>query len=377
MIFRTTSRKPVLLAGSGARSAGAAELILEFAVKTHIPVLTTMNGVDLAQGDIHLGFIGTYGNRVSNMILAECDLLLCVGARLGLRQTGHIKERFAPKAELIRADIDQYELSRNIKESEQKHLMDAADFMRRLLAEDIPDYSEWLGRCMEAKELLSDCDREVGNAVMEKIASLLPEDPVVAVDVGQNECWCAQSLALKGHRGRILIGGGYGSMGCGLPYAIGASISGRNGITYCITGDGGLQMNIQELETVVREGLPVKILVVNNHVLGKISEIQQGSYGGRYAQTTARSGYSVPDFEKIAEAYGIKAATLSSYEGLEDYRDWLEDGEPCLLNIILPHDTLLIPKIKWETGKILPEIEEKVLAEAEELLQMGETGDRE
>ena len=369
MIFRTTSRKPVLLAGNGVRSAGAAELILEFAKENHIPILTTMNGVDLVQDEIRIGFIGTYGNRISNMILDECDFLISVGARMGLRQIGHIKENFAPKAKLIRVDIDPNELSRTVKEDEEKLLMDAADFMKLLLAENIPDYAGWLEKCMLAKDLLKHYDSEYGNKVVEKISSVLPIDPVVAVDVGQNECWCAQSLVLKGHKGRILIGGGYGSMGCGLPYAIGASISNKNGVVYCITGDGGLQMNIQELETVVRERLPIKILVLNNHVLGKISEIQYGVYCGRYAQTTVNSGYSVPDFEKIANAYEIKAATLKKYEELEKYEDWLKDDEPCLINIELPESTLLIPKIEWESGNILPKIDEKTLTEVESLLR--------
>ena len=127
---------------------------------------------------------------------------------------------------------------------------------------------------------------------------------------------------------------------------------------YCITGDGGLQMNIQELETVKRENLPIKIIVINNHVLGKISEIQHGSYNDRYAQTTAESGYSVPDFQKIAEAYGIKAVTIPSYHELKDHKDWLDDNDPCLINMSLDPDTLLIPKIKWETGKIMPLLDE-------------------
>lgn len=358
MIFHITSKRPVLLVGNGARFAGAADLILEFAQKTNIPVLTTMNAVDLAQDSIRIGFIGTYGNRAANMILNECDLVISVGARLGLRQVGHIMENFAPKAKLIRADIDQYELSRDIKVDEEKYLIDAKDFMLRLLSEDIFDYSEWKNVCLELKDMLKDEDKEVGNYVVEKISSLLPVNPIVAVDVGQNQCWCAQSLVLKGNHGRILIGGGYGTMGCGLPYAIGASISMNKEIVFCITGDGGLQMNIQELETVKRENLPIKMLVLNNHVLGKISEIQYGSYNSRFAQTTNESGYSVPDFEKIAKAYGIRAVTLASYEELDSYEEWMNDELPCVINICMPEESLLSPKIKWETGVIEPKLDE-------------------
>lgn len=350
------------MVGNGARAAGASELIYEFIKKTNIPVLTTMNAVDLIQDEYRIGFIGTYGNRVANMILNECDLLISVGARLGLRQIGHIKENFAPKAKLIRVDVDQYELGRNIKEDEEKFHMDAKYFMERLLEENVPSYKNWWDKCMEVKKLLAGYDDVEGNLCIDKIAQALPENPVVAVDVGQNECWTAQSLWLKGTKGRIHIGGGYGAMGCGLPFAIGASIANNNGLTFCITGDGGLQMNIQELEVVKRENLPIKILVLNNRVLGKISEIQHGSYNGRYAQTTRESGYTVPDFEKIANAYGIKAATLTSYEALEVYKEWLSDNEPCLLNILMSEDTLLIPKIKWETGTIKPDLDADTLA---------------
>lgn len=369
MIFRSTYKKPILLVGNGARSAGAAELVYQFAKKTHIPVLTTMNAVDLVQDDMHIGFIGTYGNRVANMILDECDLVISVGARLGLRQIGHIRERFAPKAHLIRVDVDANEMSRVVKDNEEDYLMDAAEFMNNLLQEDIPQYAEWCHRCHAAKGLLDTYDNVLGNDVMNKISSMLLPNACVAVDVGQNQCWAAQSLHLKGEKGRMLIGGGYGSMGCGLPYAIGASISTGNGIVYCLTGDGGLQMNIQELETVVREKLPIKIVVLNNRALGKISEIQSGSYGHRYAQTTCSSGYSVPDFEKIANAYGIKAATLATYQSLDDYSEWLKDNEPCLINILMPEDTLLIPKIKWETGKIAPALPETLLKKVTKLLE--------
>ena len=368
MIFHMTSRKPVLIVGNGARAAGISELIYKFIKKTHIPVLATMNTVDMIQDEYRIGFIGTYGNRVANMMLNESDLVISVGARLGLRQIGHKKELFAPKAKLIRCDVDQYELARSIKDDEEDYNMDAKAFMEQLLAEDIPDYSGWRNNCIEAKNLLDDYDDTEGNKLMKKISELLPENPIVTIDIGQTVCWAAQSLSFKGTEGRIIIGGSYGAMGVGLPYAIGSSISTGNGITYCITGDGGLQMNIQELETVRRENLPIKILVVNNKELGKISEIQHGSYNDRYCITTAESGYTVPDFVKVANAYGIKADEISSYEKLDEHKDWLMDDEPCLLNIMLTPGTLLIPKIKWESCTIKPDLDEEMLKKVNALI---------
>lgn len=370
MIFHSTYNKPILLVGNGVRSAKAEKMVFEFAKKTNIPILTTMNGVDMAQDDMHIGFIGTHGNRIANMIINECDLVISVGARLGIRQVGRDSSNFAPKADLIRVDIDEYELSRNIKENERKFHTDAKDFMRMLLNEDIGDYSHWKELCLRAKEILDKYDKVEGNYAIEKIASLLPNNPIVTVDVGQHQCWCAQSMVLKGYDGRIHISGGYGTMGCGLPFAIGASISNERGIVYCISGDGGFQMNIQELETVKREKLPIKMFILNNRVLGKISETQYKDNNGRFAQTTSESGYSVPGFQKIAEAYGIKAITLKKYSELEQYREWIENNEPCLFNILLPSNSFLYPKIKWETGNITPSLSEEITNKVRKILNL-------
>ena len=159
-------------------------------------------------------------------------------------------------------------------------------------------------------------------------------------------------------------------MGCGLPFAIGSSISMGNTVTYCITGDGGFQMNIQELETVRRENLPIKIFILNNRVLGKISETQHLNHNDRFANTTAGSGYSVPDFRKISEAYGIKANTLDSYMDLDKYKDWFVDNEPCLFNILLPENSFLTPKIHFETGVIMPELNDDVISKVQYILRM-------
>lgn len=360
LIFRSIYNKPILLVGNGVRTANATDLLHEFARKTNIPVLTTMIGVDIAQDDLHIGFIGTHGNRVANMILNECDLIISIGARLGIRQAGRNPKNFAPKAALIRCDIDEYELSRNIKSDEKKYHTDARDFLYQLLNEDIPDYSEWKRKCLNAKAFLEQFDQTEGNEVIKAISSLLPDNPIVAVDVGMNQCWCAQSLHLKGDNGRIHIGGGYGTMGCGLPYAIGSSIATNNGKVFCVCGDGGIQMNIQELETIKREKLPIKIFVLNNRVLGKISETQHFNHGDRFANTTESGGYTVPNFEKISEAYGIKACTLENYHNINSIKEWIDDDEPCLINILMSTESFLEPKIKFETGVISPKLSTEI-----------------
>ena len=369
MIFQPKYKKPILLVGSGVRMAGAVDFVHAFVEKTNIPLLTTMNSVDIASEKYHIGFIGTHGNRIANIILNECDLIVSVGARLSVRQVGRYTANFAPHADLVRVDIDENELGRNIKPNEQKFHVDAHDFMQMLLEEDVPDYSAWREHCLEAKALLENCDKQEGNRAIEKIGLFLKENAIVSVDVGMNQCWCAQSLVLKGDKGRILISGGYGTMGCAIPFAIGASISENNGVVYCISGDGGMQMNIQELETIKREKLPIKIFVLNNRVLGKISETQHFNHGDRFANTAISGGYTVPDFKRIAEAYEIKAATLLSYDELDNYKEWIENGEPCLFDISLSENSFLTPKIKWETGKIFPEISQEIIEEVKQILR--------
>ncbi|MBO7489088.1 MAG: thiamine pyrophosphate-binding protein [Bacteroidales bacterium] len=368
MIFKSEYKKPVMLVGNGVRSADAVDMVHEFVKKTNIPLLTTMNGVDLAPDDLHIGFIGTHGNRIANMILRECDLIVSVGARLSLRQVGRCTANFAPQAHLVRADIDEFELSRNIKDDEEKFHTNARDFMRVLLNEPVGDFSVWKKQCIDAKHILDDFDKQPGNVVVETIGSLLPPNANVSVDVGMHQCWCAQSLLLKGYNGRIHISGGYGTMGCGLPFAIGSSIAIKGEPVFCITGDGGFQMNIQELETVRRENLPVKIFILNNRVLGKISETQHFNHGDRFACTAVSGGYTVPDFVKIAEAYGIRAVKITSYNDLVNYKEWINDLKPSLFDITLPENSLLTPKIKWETGKISPAIPDEVVAKVHSIL---------
>ena len=324
LIFHSTYSKPIILIGNGARTAGAIDEITSFALKHNIPILTTMIAVDASPESYHFGFIGTHGNRTANLIIGECDLLISIGARLGIRQVGKFANQFAKKAKLIRVDIDEAELSRNIKQDEIKIQMDAKTFMELLKKEKAGNYEAWLNKCIAVRDFLESFDLTEGNLAIKEISKLLPKNSIVAVDVGQNQCWAAQSLRLKGNNSRILIGGGYGTMGCGLPFAIGACFAANKQPVFCIRGDGGFQMNIQELEVLARDHLPIKIFILNNRVLGKISETQHNNHNDRFEITTKESGYSVPDFEKIASAYGIKAYRLENFALLSDYKDEIE-----------------------------------------------------
>ena len=160
---------------------------------------------------------------------------------------------------------------------------------------------------------------------------------------------------------RAFLSSGLASMGYDIPSSVGSCVASGGKRTVCITGDGSIAMNIQELETVRRENLPIKMFILNNRVLGKISETQHFNHADRFACTAVSGGYTVPDFVKIAEAYGIRGAKLDSYEELGNYKECVEDSNPCLFDIALPEDSLLTPKIKWETGKISPVIPEEIV----------------
>ena len=363
MIFHSTYKRPVLIVGNGVRFANAIVEMNEFLNRTNIPVLTSMNAVDLVSERNHLGFIGIYGNRIANMIVNEADLVLAVGLRLDIRQIGTEFDTFAPNAHLVRVDLDESELQKKVKSNESKILQDAKSFFQSLGDETISDYSEWRSKCYKARDILENQDLELGNLLIKKISNLLPINPIISIDVGQNQVWAAQSIVLKGSHGRMFIAGGYGSMGCALPYAIGASIANDYNIVYCIIGDGGMQMNIQELEMIRRDRLPIKIFVINNHALGKITE-SQSVLGLNYPQTRDIGGYSVPEFDKIADAYGIKSTKFLHSDNLIECSDWLTDKDPCLINIHLPWDTKLIPKMDWKQKEMLPKISDNSFVNA-------------
>ncbi|MDR0983850.1 MAG: thiamine pyrophosphate-binding protein [Ruminococcus sp.] len=333
-----SAEKPIVIAGNGVRTACAVTEIREIAAK--IPTVTSMNSVDLITDKRHkIGFIGTYGSRAANILLSQADLVISVGARLDTRQTGMM-----PKdAVLIRVDIDECELA--LKKSNQISVKsDAKAFLNFLLESGAEaDFTEVNG----LKKKYSLCDRELGNLFMEELSRYILPNSVVTADVGQNQVWAAQSLNLNGEDSRILIGGGYGSMGCSLPYSAAAGVI--RGRAYCIAGDGGFQMNIQELQTVVREGLPIKIFVFNNSSLGMIRGFQTELFENRFAYTVNSGGYTEPDFCAIAGAYGVKSAKITRPEEFKEYAQWFSDDEACLFNIILGEGTSLTPKILFGT----------------------------
>lgn len=341
-------KRPVLLLGNGVDRSGEAtwkKRINEIG----IPIVSSMIAVDIQSGLEHYyGFIGAYGNREANFIVAKSDFIISIGARLDVRQVGAKRENFAPEAEIFRVDIDKNELAYHVHEDEIDICADANVALEQILSilENISnDYSAWISVCEEIKEKLYRYDDAIYNELVREISRYIPEKSISVTDVGQNQVWVAQSYEVKKGQ-KLLFSGGHGAMGYSLPAAIGACLSQRRP-TYSFNGDGGIQMNIQELQVISREKLPVKVIVFNNNALGMIRHFQEMYFKDNYFQTTPEGGFSSPNFQKLAEAYEIEYRKIHEISEIKKLSNLLVDERPALIEIQLLENTYVFPKLEF------------------------------
>lgn len=313
------ARRPLILAGGGLRG-GAAGDFRQFAERTGIPVVHTLMGLDALPGEhpLSAGLIGAYGNRYGNLALANCDLLLIAGARLDTRQTGTNPQAFARQAVKIHVDIDASELNHKVPVELAIHC-DLSSFFHRMRSalpkEPLHSYASWLDTIRQYRAMYpsgSSRPAPAGidpNRFMELLSSRSRPGDIIVLDVGQHQMWASQSFRLQENQ-RLLNAGGMGAMGFALPAAIGAAKAapGRRVIVIC--GDGGFQVNLQELQTIVALRLPVVIFVMNNSCLGMVRQFQDMYFEGRRQSTVL--GYSCPDPVKVAAAFGLAARVIAS-----------------------------------------------------------------
>ena len=343
------SKRPIVLIGGGVRLSNSNEELLNYVKKHSIPVVYSLMGKDAISEDYkyNLGLIGSYGNRYGNLALANSDLILVLGSRLDTRQTGTSLDTFAREAKIIQVDVDKNELGSKIKIDIEIN-SDVKDFINELSQYEINiDTTEWLKKLKEYRNKFSstvgiDNNLKIPNHVVSMISNYLTNENV-CVDVGQHQMWTAQSLNTKEAQ-RVLFSGGMGAMGFALPAAIGACV-GANKRTVVIAGDGGIQMNIQELEVIKRRKLPIKIFVLNNKNLGMVRQFQELYFDKKYLGTI--DDYSVPNLVEITKAYGIKARKIDDISKLEiELKDIFSSNEPELINIELPVEmTTVEPKL--------------------------------
>ncbi len=311
-----SAERPLILAGHGVMQSGAEREILAFAERAQIPIAVTLLGIGgvPASHPLNLGMMGMHGEAWVNHAIQEADLLIALGMRFDDRVTGNLKT-YAPTARKIHVDIDRAELNKNVRVD-----VAIAQDLRSALQEWLPhverrDRSAWLARIDASKgevavrdiQNLPDDGHLYAAHVINDLWHLTGGDAVVVTDVGQHQMWEAQYY--KHNRSRSLItSGGLGTMGFALPAAIGAKVACPDSEVWVVVGDGGFQMTMAELATIVQENLDVNVAIINNGYLGMVRQWQEFFYGKRYAATPLVN----PDFAKLAEAFGIASTTVTT-----------------------------------------------------------------
>jgi acetolactate synthase I/II/III large subunit len=311
--FLQQAARPVALVGAGAKLSGAIPELRRLLDDLNIPTFATVHGLGAVppQSPYYLGMVGMHGTRAANTALHETDLLLVFGARLDDRVTGE-PTRFAPHAKIVHFEIDPAQLDR-VRTCEVQVIGNLADtipaFHADLRKAPLPDWSGWRAVACGSERAEVDPRGLAQPTVrfLDELFSRLPQDNVVIADVGQHQMWAAQRYRSSSPRG-FITSGGLGAMGFALPAAVGVQLAKPETCVLCVSGDGGFQMNIQELATVYRLGLPIKMVIVDNKYLGMVRQWQQLFYERNYAETDLSDN---PDFVEIAKAYKIHGWRLN------------------------------------------------------------------
>jgi acetolactate synthase-1/2/3 large subunit len=360
------AKKPLILAGNGVHLAGAEEE-LRTLVALGLPVVTAWGGTDLIPTNHpnYIGHVGLMGDRAGNFAVQEADVLLVIGSRLSIPVIGHTKELFAPKAKLIVVDIDPAETTKKTIRTDLPIVADAKDFLIALFGMGLMHFtcSTWMAICRHWKAkypVMLPEYRDTSKGInsyffMEVLAKLMDDDAILVADVGVAVLSAMQSMPLNG-RQRLLHSGGVSAMGIGLPGAIGAYLGGAGRQTISLNGDGGMMMNLQELQTIAHHQLPIKIFVFCNK--GYLTmRFTQNTHFGRESIAGTNSDLTCANFFEAAPAFGIPAMRLTGESDLvQGVKNVLLNEGPVLCEVHSPEDQLLMPRVKSriEDGKFLP-----------------------
>jgi acetolactate synthase-1/2/3 large subunit len=359
------SQRPLVLVGAGIRAGGALAELHAFVRKLGLPVVNSLLAVDVMpyEDPLRVGMIGSYANRWANHALAASDLLIVLGSRLDIRQTGNDTSFFKGGRTIVHVDCEPGEINNRVTGclaivSELKPFLSSA--VKELATVQHADWSSWLKEIAELRRKYDDrleLRTAAGinpNVFMHQLSTVSQKAAAYLVDVGQHQMWAAQSIEV--HQGqRWLTSGGMGCMGFALPAAIGAAVTLAPHPVVVIAGDGAFQCTLQELQTVVRNRLPIKIVVINNHCHGMVRQFQQSYFKEQYQSTLW--GYDTPDFARVAEAYGIRAFSVRDTSLVEEGLRilWEDPTAPALLDVHIDTMTNVYPKIAF--GRPLTEME--------------------
>lgn len=347
------AKRPVIVAGAGIVEGGAEADLLRLSEQGGIPVCCTLRALGAFPADhpLYLGMLGMHGTPYANLLLNEADLLVVLGARLDDRATGKIAN-FCPQARLLHVDLDGAELNK-VKQAVVAVQAEVGGFLNELL-ERLENYSDlepiaaWQTRIRAAKAerpyLSEPAVEDVFHPlrIIDEVAAVASEDALVVTDVGQHQMWVAMRYPFRRSRS-LLTSAGLGTMGFGLPAALGAALAFPKRQVLCFTGDGSFLMNIQELATVADEQPDLKILLYDNRALGLVRQQQELFYGAEFIGSRYETQ---TDFVKVAEGFGIRAVDLAcSAEPLSDLRDALHVTGPVLIRIPVLEEEKVLPMV--------------------------------
>lgn len=348
-----SSKRPVILGGMGIKLSGAKDKFRHFINLTKIPTMLSWSGIDLlpTNHESNFGRFGLYGQRSANFIIQNSDLVIVLGSRMALPQVGYDFSQFARDAKIIQVDIDELELNKYDRVTKFYHDVDMVlDVLLEKINTIQPNISGWLDKCLNYKTKYPVINNDYKNdkyvnsySFVNKLTQKLSDDEIIVTDMGTGLLSGHQAANLKENQ-TMFTSQGLGEMGVGLPYAIGAAFSSPDKLITCLNCDGGIMMNLQELQTIVQHNLPVKIFIFNNDGYLMIKHTQKLFFQGRYNAVDKNTGIVLPEFKRIAYGFNIPYSRIDKLEDL-DTIEFKTDG-PSIIEVFMDPEQDFIPKVK-------------------------------
>ncbi len=358
------SKRPLMIVGNGIRLSGAIDSLYELLEKTNIPVITAVNGNDIVNESYpyYFGRFGTHAQICANKLINEADFIISVGSRLYVRQIGYNFDDFGKNAYKIAVDIDNNELNKPTLRLDEKICEDAKKFINNLNKMFLNKCSEsWLNNCQSLRtNKVLDKHRNKTSFVsnyylIERLSAMVPSDFDIVTSDGSANVVTMQVVELKDDQ-RLITNTGCAPMGYGLPCAIGVASTGQK--TLCIEGDGSLHLNIHELQTMMHNNLPIKLLLLNNDGYLSIKVTQKSFFNGNYVASEKSSGVTFPDFKKIADAYSIPYFEIKNNNEIDEVlKNFLSHEGPCICQVFTDPDECFEPRViakMDDNGKFIP-----------------------